>query len=52
MATPTDEGARRAIVLTANMPKIGVHMSGSAIDISVFHRDDGTDSDVAPLGVT
>ena len=32
---------RRAIVLTANIPKIGTHMSGSAIDISVFHRDDG-----------
>lgn len=31
---------RRSIVLTANMPKIGTHMSGSAIDISVFHRDD------------
>lgn len=30
---------RRAIVLTANMPKIGAHMSGSAIDISVFQRD-------------
>jgi D-alanyl-D-alanine dipeptidase len=34
---------RRAIVLTANMPKIGAHMSGSAIDISVFHRNDGTE---------
>jgi D-alanyl-D-alanine dipeptidase len=34
---------RRAIVLTANMPKIGAHMSGSAIDISVFRRDDGTE---------
>ena len=34
---------RRAIVLTANMPKIGAHMSGSAIDISVFHRDDGNE---------
>jgi len=32
---------RRAIVLTANIPKIGTHMSGSAIDISVYHRDDG-----------
>ena len=30
---------RRAIVMVANMPKIGTHMSGSAIDISVFHRD-------------
>ena len=34
---------RRAIVLTANMPKIGAHMSGSAIDISVVHRDNGTE---------
>ena len=34
---------RRAIVLTANMPKIGAHMSGSAIDISVFRRDDGAE---------
>jgi D-alanyl-D-alanine dipeptidase len=34
---------RRAIVLTANMPKIGAHMSGSAIDISVFRCDDGTE---------
>lgn len=34
---------RRMIVLTANMPKIGAHMSGSAIDISVWHRDDGTE---------
>jgi D-alanyl-D-alanine dipeptidase len=32
---------RRAIVMCANIPKIGTHMSGSAIDISVFHRDDG-----------
>jgi len=34
---------RRAIVLTANLPKIGTHMSGSAIDISVLHRDDGSE---------
>jgi D-alanyl-D-alanine dipeptidase len=32
---------RRAMVMVANIPKIGTHMSGSAIDISVFHRDDG-----------
>ncbi len=32
---------RRAIVLIANIPKIGTHMSGSAVDISVFRRDDG-----------
>lgn len=39
---PTPEFVfRRAIVLTANMPKIGTHMSGSAIDISVFRRDGG-----------
>ena len=43
-AIPTTEMMfRRAIVLTANMPKIGAHMSGSAIDISVFRRDDGTE---------
>jgi D-alanyl-D-alanine dipeptidase len=34
---------RRAIVLIANIPKIGTHMSGSAIDVSVFRRDDGTE---------
>lgn len=34
---------RRAIVMVANIPKIGTHMSGSAIDISVFHRDDGSE---------
>ena len=38
---PVEMIFRRAIVLTANIPKIGTHMSGSAIDISVFHRDDG-----------
>ena len=32
---------RRATVLVANIPKFGTHMSGSAIDISVFQRDDG-----------
>ncbi|MBS0209124.1 MAG: hypothetical protein JSS27_09240 [Planctomycetes bacterium] len=35
--------SRRAIVLVANIPKIGTHMSGSAIDVSVFRRDDGTE---------
>jgi D-alanyl-D-alanine dipeptidase len=30
---------RRAIVMVANIPKIGTHMSGSAIDISVYQRD-------------
>lgn len=43
-ALPTTEMVfRRSIVLTANIPKIGTHMSGSAIDISVFHRDDGSE---------
>jgi D-alanyl-D-alanine dipeptidase len=36
---PVELVFRRAIVLVANIPKIGTHMSGSAIDISVFHRD-------------
>lgn len=34
---------RRAIVLIANIPKIGTHMSGSAIDVSVFRRKDGSE---------
>ncbi len=34
---------RRACVMVANIPKIGTHMSGSAIDISVFRRDDGSE---------
>ena len=34
---------RRAIVLIANIPKIGTHMSGSAVDVSVFRRDDGSE---------
>ena len=34
---------RRATVLIANIPKIGTHMSGSAVDISVFRRDDGSE---------
>jgi zinc D-Ala-D-Ala dipeptidase len=38
---PADMVFRRAIVLIANIPKIGTHMSGSAVDISVFARDDG-----------
>ena len=32
---------RRALVLVANIPKAGTHMSASAIDISVFDRDEG-----------
>lgn len=38
---PTELVFRRAIVLIANIPKIGTHMSGSAVDISVFRREDG-----------
>lgn len=38
---PVEMVFRRAIVLIANIPKIGTHMSGSAIDISVFQRDGG-----------
>ena len=34
---------RRGSVLIANVPKVGTHMSGSAIDISVFRRDDGSE---------
>lgn len=36
-----EEVFERAIVLVANIPKVGTHMSGSAVDISVFQRDDG-----------
>ena len=32
---------RRALVLVANIPKAGTHMSASAIDISAFDRDEG-----------
>ncbi len=38
---PVEMVTRRAIVMVANIPKIGSHMSGSAIDISVFQRDSG-----------
>ena len=34
---------RRLSVLTATRPKVGTHMSGSAIDISVFRREDGSE---------
>ena len=40
---PVEMVFRRATVLVANIPKIGTHMSGSAIDISVFRRDDGSE---------
>ena len=35
--------SRRAAVLVANIPKFGTHMSGSAIDISVLRRTDGSE---------
>jgi D-alanyl-D-alanine dipeptidase len=40
---PVEMVFRRAIVLIANIPKIGTHMSGSAIDVSVFRREDGSE---------
>ena len=40
---PVDVVFRRGSVLIANVPKVGTHMSGSAIDISVFRRDDGSE---------
>ena len=40
---PVEFVARRALVMVANIPKIGTHMSGSAIDVSVFRRDDGSE---------
>ncbi len=40
---PVELVFRRALVLIANIPKIGTHMSGSAIDISVFRRNDGSE---------
>ena len=40
---PVDLVARRSIVLIANIPKIGTHMSGSAIDISVVRRAAGAE---------
>jgi D-alanyl-D-alanine dipeptidase len=36
---------RRLMVLTATAPKIGTHMSASAIDISVLRQGDGTELD-------
>ncbi|HBB74786.1 MAG TPA: hypothetical protein DC048_10100 [Planctomycetaceae bacterium] len=40
---PVELVFRRAAVLVANLPKVGTHMSASAIDVSVFRRDDGTE---------
>lgn len=36
---------RRSLTLVALRPKNGTHMSGSAIDISVFRRDNGAEVD-------
>ena len=36
---------RRLAVLIAQTPKVGTHMSGSAIDISVYRRSDGSELD-------
>ena len=36
---PVEFVFRRAMVMVANIPKTGTHMSASAIDISVFERD-------------
>lgn len=40
---PVEMVFRRATVLVANIPKIGTHMSGSAIDVSVFRVNDGSE---------
>ncbi|MFH0965146.1 MAG: M15 family metallopeptidase [Planctomycetota bacterium] len=43
---PTPEGMReRLSALIATCPKIGTHMSGSAVDISVLRREDGAKVD-------
>lgn len=34
---------RRAAVMIANYPRVGTHMSASAVDISVLRLDDGTE---------
>jgi len=45
-AVPTPEFMlKRVSALTATRPKIGTHMSGSAIDISVFRKSDGSEVD-------
>jgi len=36
---------QRVASMTASCPKVGTHMSGSAIDMSVLHRDDRTELD-------
>jgi D-alanyl-D-alanine dipeptidase len=36
---------KRVLALVAYCPQVGTHTSGSAIDISVFNRDDGSEVD-------
>ena len=44
--TPSpEELLRRVTALVATSPKVGTHMSGSAMDITVLNRDDGTEVD-------
>ena len=40
---PVDLVFRRAHILVANCGKTGTHTQGAAVDISVFHRDDGSE---------
>jgi len=42
---PVELLARRVAALVASAPKVGTHMSGSAIDISVLDRDTGSEID-------
>lgn len=42
---PGDLLFRRLMALVANAPKVGTHMSGSAMDISVLSRDSGCEVD-------
>ena len=42
---PGDLLFRRLAALVANAPKVGTHMSGSAMDISVLRRDSGGEVD-------
>lgn len=42
---PVELLCRRVGALVANAPKVGTHMSGSAIDISVLRRDTGEEVD-------
>jgi zinc D-Ala-D-Ala dipeptidase len=44
-APPAELMGRRLAAMTANAPKVGTHMSGSAIDITVLQRDSGDEVD-------